>query len=54
LQGNGALAWCAVDRARQADPDQPLAALVADALEGAVPPTAWPGMDPARLRLLSA
>lgn len=41
LAGDGALAWCAVDRARAADPDHSLAALVADLLEGAVPPSAW-------------
>ncbi|NUS51072.1 MAG: hypothetical protein HOQ22_08565, partial [Nocardioidaceae bacterium] len=31
----------AVDRAQQADPGYGLAALVAQALAGAVPPTAW-------------
>ena len=39
--GDGALAWCAVDRGREVDPDHSLAGLVADLLEGAVPPTAW-------------
>ncbi len=53
LDGDGALAWCAVDRARQADPDHGLAALVAEALEGAVPPTAWRPVDRASLDLLS-
>lgn len=41
LSGNGALAWCAVDCAEEADPDYGLAKLLADALAGAVPPTAW-------------
>ena len=41
LAGDGALAWCAVDRSLQADPGYGLATLVARALEGAVPPTAW-------------
>ncbi len=37
--GNGALAWCAVDRCREVDPDHGLAHLVATALERAVPPS---------------
>src|SRR3954465_5412779 len=41
LSGNGALAWCAVDCAQQCDPDYSLAALLADALAGAVPPSVW-------------
>lgn len=41
LSGNGALAWCAVDRARAEDPTHPLAAQVATLLEGATPPSAW-------------
>jgi hypothetical protein len=41
LSGNGALAWCAVDLAREADPHYSLANLLADALEQAVPPSSW-------------
>jgi hypothetical protein len=41
VAGDGALAWCAVDRAREGDPDHTLAALVADLLVAAVPPTDW-------------
>ena len=41
LAGDGALAWCAVDRARAVDRDHSLAGLVADLLDGAVPPGAW-------------
>lgn len=41
LAGDGALAWCAVDRCREADPDYSLAALLADALTRAVPPSTW-------------
>jgi hypothetical protein len=41
LSGDGALAWCAVERALRADPDHTLARLVGRALEGAVPPSAW-------------
>lgn len=45
LAGDGALAWCGVDRARAARPDHSLAALVASALEGAVPPSTWDDAD---------
>lgn len=41
LAGDGALAWCAVDRGREVDPDHSLLGLVADLLEGAVPPSEW-------------
>ena len=41
LSGDGALAWCAVERSLGADPDHTLAHLVARALELAVPPTEW-------------
>jgi len=51
LAGNGALAWCAVDRCRRADPGHRLATLVSDALEAALPPSAWQPVDPARLPL---
>ncbi len=52
LVGNGALAWCAVDRCRRSDPSHPLADLVADLLNRAVPPSVWeemsrPGSDDA-------
>jgi hypothetical protein len=41
VAGAGALAWCAVDRARAADPDHRLALLVGDLLESATPPGEW-------------
>ncbi len=41
LSGNGALAWCAVERARDADPDHDLAGFLAGTLDGAVPPGSW-------------
>ncbi|MEP9365459.1 DUF4192 domain-containing protein [Nocardioides sp. CN2-186] len=41
--GEGALAWCAVDRSTDADPDYSLACLVAQALVDAVPPHSWQG-----------
>ncbi|WP_166139734.1 DUF4192 domain-containing protein [Nocardioides ochotonae] len=39
LAGDGALAWCAIDRCREHEPGNSLARLVADLLEQAVPPT---------------
>ncbi|MGZ5376379.1 MAG: DUF4192 family protein, partial [Solirubrobacterales bacterium] len=41
LAGDGALAWCAVDRAVALEPDHSLAQLVGDLLTAAVPPTDW-------------
>ncbi len=41
LSGHGALAWCALDRCQDADPEYGLAGLLTQALAGAVPPTAW-------------
>jgi Domain of unknown function (DUF4192) len=41
LSGNGALAWCAVDRCLAADPDDRLAGHLAQALTQAVPPSMW-------------
>jgi hypothetical protein len=51
LAGDGALAWCAVERSLRADPDQRLAQLVAQALDGAVPPSTWQPVDPVPLDL---
>lgn len=41
VAGNGALAWCAVDRCLECDPDNTLAALVGELLSRAVPPSSW-------------
>lgn len=41
LAGHGALAWCAVDRCTEVDPDNTLARLVGDLLARAVPPSTW-------------
>ena len=41
LSGDGALAWCAVERALEAEPGYSLAQLLAEALTGAVPPSVW-------------
>ncbi|MGA8255891.1 MAG: DUF4192 domain-containing protein [Nocardioides sp.] len=39
--GNGALAWCALDRALDVDSEYGLATLLSGALTRAVPPSAW-------------
>ena len=39
--GDGALAWCAIDRCRAVDPDYRWPHCVAQALTGAVPPAVW-------------
>ena len=41
LVGDGALAWCAVDRCREVEPDHPLARLVVGMLEAATSPDSW-------------
>lgn len=41
LAGQGALAWCAVDRCAEADPGYRLAGYVAQALTHALPPEVW-------------
>lgn len=41
LAGDGALAWCAVDRAEASEPGHSLAGLVSDLLATATPPSAW-------------
>jgi len=45
LFGHGALAWCAVDRCWAVEPDNPLAALVSNALTQAVSPSEWFRME---------
>lgn len=46
LAGDGALAWCAVDRCREAEPSHSLASLVAQLLESATPPDSWEALRP--------
>jgi hypothetical protein len=48
LAGDGALAWCAVERCRAVDPEHSLARLVADLLDEACPPDLW---EPVRASL---
>jgi hypothetical protein len=50
LAGHGALAWCAADRSREADPDNPLVRLLAESLAAATPPAAWDEMSARRGR----
>ncbi len=46
LAGDGALAWCAVDRSRDAEPRHSLATLVAGLLESATSPATWETLRP--------
>ena len=41
LAGDGALAWCALERAAEGEPACSLADVVAEALEQALPPSLW-------------
>lgn len=41
LCGDGASAWCALDRCLHADPDYPMAELLQSALHRCVPPDSW-------------
>ena len=46
LAGDGALAWCAVDRCRESAPTHSLAALVAQLLDSAMSPDRWEVLRP--------
>jgi hypothetical protein len=50
--GDGALAWCAIDRALEVDPDCTLAQLVAELLTAAVSPDVWEPLTDADLPVL--
>ncbi len=54
LAGDGALAWCALDRARAADPDYSMAMLVERALTCAVAPSTWQPLKEEHLTLFAA
>jgi hypothetical protein len=54
LAGDGALAWCALDRAKEADPDYSMAMLVERALTCAVPPSTWEPLKEEHLTLFAA
>jgi hypothetical protein len=49
LSGHGALAWCAVDRCAEVDPDHPLSRCVQGLLECAVAPSVWTPIPEATL-----
>lgn len=53
LAGDGALAWCALDRAKAADPDYSMASLVERALTCAVPPSTWQPLTERHLTLFA-
>lgn len=52
LNGDGALAWCALDECVAVDPDYSLAQRIADLLIAAVPPTRWRQLSDAELPVL--
>ena len=52
LAGDGALAWCALDRSALADPDYRMAGLVAHTLEHALPPSTWTPLPESALTVL--
>jgi len=47
IKGDGAAAWCAVERAEGADPDYSMMALLRETLTRVVPPSAWQPFDEA-------
>ncbi len=49
LKGDGASAWCAVERAEAADPDYSMMRLLRETLLRAVPPTCWQQLDEAEV-----
>jgi len=53
LAGDGALAWCAVERCQEVEPDYNMAALVSQALAGAVHPSTWLPIPPEDLPLFA-
>lgn len=54
LAGDGALAWCALDRAKESDPDYSMAMLVERALTCAVAPSSWTPLEEKHLTLFAA
>jgi hypothetical protein len=51
MAGEGALAWCAVERSLRANPDHSLGRLVSDMLDDAIPPSSWRPFQRGMLRL---
>jgi hypothetical protein len=54
LSGDGALAWCAVERCQEVEPDYRLAGLLTSALANAVSPSVWRPIDRAGLALFAS
>lgn len=54
LSGDGALAWCALDRCTAVAPDYRMAELVGEMLLRAVPPSTWAGISADALEVFSA
>lgn len=52
LAGDGALAWCAIDRCVEVDPDYSMADCVAGMLLRAIPPSSWTGVAASELEAL--
>jgi hypothetical protein len=52
LHGDGALAWCALDRCHEVDPDYSMAACISGLLAQAVPPTVWRPIEESELPVL--
>lgn len=53
LDGDGALAWCAVERCQQAEPDYSLARLLSQALTSGLNPSTWRPLDRSVLTLFA-
>ncbi len=53
IAGDGALAWCALDRCHEADPGYSMAGLVTQALVNGVPPRAWHPFEESTLTLFA-
>jgi hypothetical protein len=54
LSGDGALAWCAIDRCQESEPDYSLAGLLTEALAGAIRPSTWEPFDREMLTLFAS
>lgn len=54
LAGDGALAWCAIDRCLETEPEDPLARYVASLVGSAVPPGVWTPRPHGSLRIFNA
>ena len=53
LAGEGALAWCAVERCQEVEPDYSMAGLVSQALAAAMHPSVWQRIPPEDLPLFA-